>query len=274
MAEPNVPAAPPNATTGVLDPVDIPAAPSPTMLDQRMGVRMAIGGLQTLNAKAGGPGVRFMPGLKLRQYELIRELGRGGMGHVFLARDTKLARRVAIKFLSSESAELTARFLAEARTTAMVHHENIVVIHDVDEYDGSPHMVLELLEGSSLRDVIDGHALAPARVLELLIPVARAVVRAHAAGVIHRDLKPENVFVTSDGVVKVLDFGIAKALAPHDVVRPITAPELELLATTTSVGLTSKSVIVGTPQHMSPEQFGHDVVDQRSDIWAIGIMLF
>src|SRR3954462_14779769 len=91
--------------------------------------------------------VELQGGLRIGAYELIRELGRGGMGHVFLARDTKLARRVAIKFLASESAELTARFLAEARTTAMVHHENIVVIHDVAEYDGSPHMVLELLEG-------------------------------------------------------------------------------------------------------------------------------
>ena len=270
---PVVPAAAPDATTGVLDPEVIPPAPSPTMIDQRMQLRMAVGGMQTLNAKAAGVS-RFVPGLKLRQYELIRELGRGGMGQVFLARDTKLARRVAIKFLSSESQELTARFLVEARTTALVHHENIVVIHDVDEYDGSPHMVLEYLEGWSLRELIDGHPFAHTRALELMIPVVRAIVRAHAAGVIHRDLKPENVFVTNDGVVKVLDFGIAKALTAHEVTKPLTANELELLATTTPIGLTSQSVVVGTPQYMSPEQFGYDVVDQRSDIWAVGIMLF
>ena len=253
----------------------MPAAPPSvtTKLDQNLGMRMALGGLQTLHAKAANA-PRFVPGLKLRQYELIRELGRGGMGQVFLARDVKLARRVAIKFLSSESQELTARFLAEARTTAMVHHENIVVIHDVDEYDGSPHMVLEFLEGSALRNVIEGHTFAPARVLELMIPVVRAVVRAHAAGVIHRDLKPENVVVTADGVVKVLDFGIAKALASGEITRPITASELEQLASTTSAGLTSQSVIIGTPQYMSPEQFGHGVVDQRSDLYAIGVMLF
>ncbi|MBA3456552.1 MAG: serine/threonine protein kinase, partial [Deltaproteobacteria bacterium] len=168
-----------------------------------MQLRMAVGGLQTLHATAAAA-PRFVPGLKLHQYELIRELGRGGMGQVFLARDIKLARRVAIKFLSSESQELTARFLDEARTTAMVHHENIVVIHDVDEYDGSPHMVLEFLEGSTLRDVIQGHAFAPPRVLELMIPVVRALVRAHEHGIVHRDLKPSNVSVTKRGAVKVL----------------------------------------------------------------------
>src|SRR5207253_767344 len=145
--------------------------------------------------------IQLDPGLRLRQYELIRELGRGGMGQVYLARDVKLARRVAIKFLATSSRELTERFLSEARTTAAVNHENIVVIHEVDEHAGIPHMVLEYLEGTALRELMRGRAFAPGRVVELIAPVVRAVVRAHAAGIVHRDLKPENIFVTIDGAI-------------------------------------------------------------------------
>src|SRR5947209_5757485 len=161
-------------------------------------------------AAAGG---NLEPGARIRQYEIIRELGRGGMGVVYLARDTKLARRVAIKFLVAESRELVEGFLREARATAACHHDNIVVIHEVDEHAGVPYMVLEYLEGQSLRAFIKGRQLPPGRVVELMVPVARALVRAHQLGIVHRDLKPENVFVTTGGTIKVLDFGIASLFA-------------------------------------------------------------
>ncbi|MGE5183645.1 MAG: protein kinase domain-containing protein [Acidobacteriota bacterium] len=212
------------------------------------------------------------PGHRVRQFELIRELGRGGMGHVYLARDLKLARLVAIKFLATSSPELSQRFLAEARTTAALQHENIVVIHEVDQHAGVPHMVLEYLEGATLRELMGGRAFTVSRVLELMLPVVRAVARAHAAGIVHRDLKPENIFVTADGAIKVLDFGIAKALVdPTAPAHRATVAELEHLA---EAALTGKGAIVGTPQYMAPEQFGIDTVDHRSDLWAIGVMLF
>ncbi len=153
------------------------------------------------------------PGDVVGHYELIRELGHGGMGVVFLARDIKLARRVAIKFIHTDSASLTARFVAEARTTARCQHENIVIIHEIDEVGGSPYMVLEYLRGQSLRHHVNGKAVAPRRAVELMLPVVRALERAHEHGIVHRDLKPENIHVTEAGAIKVLDFGIAKAFA-------------------------------------------------------------
>ncbi|HUS30626.1 MAG TPA: protein kinase [Kofleriaceae bacterium] len=262
----------PRSSADVLTPSPAEAVkPSRTAHDRGLEVRMAIGHAETA-PHADGENLEIDPGMRLRQYELIRELGRGGMGQVFLARDVKLARRVAIKFLSTASRELTERFLREARTTAAVNHENIVVIHEVDEHAGMPHMVLEYLEGTSLRDLMRGRAYSAGRVVELIVPVVRAVARAHAAGIVHRDLKPENIFVTIDGAIKVLDFGIAKALVDPDAVpHKANASDLEHLA---KDALTGKSAIIGTPQYMSPEQFGLDVVDHRSDIWALGIMMF
>jgi len=212
---------------------------------------------------AGTAVVELHGGMRVGAYELIRELGRGGMGQVWLARDTKLARRVAIKFLASASRELTDRFLVEARTTAAVNHENIVVIHEVDEHAGEPYMVLEYLEGAPLRALMDGRAFPASRVIEIAVAVVRAVARAHAAGIVHRDLKPENIFVTSEGLVKVLDFGIAKALSSADK-PPAGAQSQDLNA----------SGIIGTPQYMSPEQFGMGEIDHRSDLWAVGVILF
>ncbi|HEY5948281.1 MAG TPA: serine/threonine-protein kinase, partial [Kofleriaceae bacterium] len=157
------------------------------------------------------PTAHFEAGTRIHQYELIRELGRGGMGMVWAARDTKLGRRVAIKFLLDASRAVADRFLTEARATAQCSHDNIVIIHEVDEIEGMPYMVLEFLEGQTLRDVVNGAGagagLPPSRVVEIALPIARALARAHELGIVHRDLKPENVFVTTAGQVKVLDFG-------------------------------------------------------------------
>jgi hypothetical protein len=196
--------------------------------------------------------IKIGPGLRVEQYEIIRELGRGGMGKVFLARDNRLGRRVAMKFLLSSGKKFTDRFLVEARATAQCSHENIVVIHDVDQYLGLPYMVLEYVEGTGLGQLIAGKRLPAGRTIELMIPVVKALVRAHEANIVHRDLKPENIVVTAAGTVKVLDFGIAQLSQQR-------APT---------------GGIAGTLPYMSPEQLGMDGVDHRSDLWALGIILF
>ncbi|CAN5653080.1 serine/threonine-protein kinase [soil metagenome] len=226
-------------------------------------------------------GIGLEPGTRIHQYELSRELGRGGMGLVFAARDTKLGRRVAIKFLLNASRGVAERFLVEARATARCDHENIVIIHEVDELHEMPYMVLEFLEGQTLRDVMgtfnSGQMMAPSRVVDLVLPIARALARAHGEGIVHRDLKPENVFVTTAGQVKVLDFGIAKALGPGE--NQPAAPKGGVHRTLfggdqVPVNLTREGAMVGTLPYMSPEQMGIGEVDARSDIWAVGIMMW
>ena len=223
---------------------------------------------------------QLRPGLSVGRYELLRELGRGGMGVVYLARDTRLARRVAIKFLLGGSLELSEHFMREARTTAACQHENIVIVHEVDEHCGVPYLVLEYLEGRNLRETINGRQLSPRRVIELMLPVARALARAHAVNIVHRDLKPENVFLTSSGSIKVLDFGIAALRdeqAASSSIRPSSAPP-QAGADDEDDGLDGNTALVtnhaGTPPYMSPEQFANSGVDQRSDVWALGVMLF
>ncbi|HXU04107.1 MAG TPA: serine/threonine-protein kinase, partial [Polyangia bacterium] len=202
----------------------------------------------------------FQPGAQIRQYEIIRQLGQGGMGTVYLARDVRLGRRVAIKVLLARSATLTRDFLREARATASCEHENIVVIHEADEHEGTPYMVLEHLEGSNLRQAAGGRKLAPARAVELIVPVVRALVRAHARNIVHRDLKPENVFVTNGGAVKVLDFGIAALHAEADL---------------QAAGRGSRQArLGGTMAYMATEQFEPGGADQRSDLWAVGVLLY
>ncbi|HTR50565.1 MAG TPA: protein kinase [Kofleriaceae bacterium] len=196
--------------------------------------------------------IQLGPGLRIEQYELIRELGRGGMGQVFLARDNRLARRVAIKFLlGGKSKKFLERFFDEAKATARVQHEHIVTIHDVDNYLGLPYMVLEYVEGTTITELAEGKRLPVGRAIELVVPVVKALARAHPAGIVHRDLKPDNIVVTADGTVKVLDFGVAK-FGESD----------------------NAGSIVGTLPYMSPEQLGTDEVDHRSDLWAVGIILY
>jgi eukaryotic-like serine/threonine-protein kinase len=230
------------------------------------------------------------PGTRIEKYELIRELGRGGMGAVFLARDLKLGRRVAIKFLQSSQPELNARFILEARATARFQHENIIVIHEVDEYQGNPFMVLEYLQGTPLDKLLkEGRRLPPSRVVEIAVAVTRALVLAHEHNIVHRDLKPGNIFLTESGTVKVLDFGIAKLMQEHEPQAAAGSPSAvasilaglqdEEISRSGSSGtgespLTRQGAIVGTLPFMSPEQWGVDAVDHRTDIWAMGILLF
>jgi serine/threonine protein kinase len=220
---------------------------------------------------------------RIGQYELIRALGRGGMGEVHLARDLRLGRLVAVKLLTGHGARLTERFLAEARATARCNHENIVVIHEVGEHQGDPYMVLEYLEGRTLRQwlaeqsvptlargsatVVRTHApVPPGRAVELMLPVVRALAYAHERGIVHRDLKPENIMLTQAGTIKVLDFGIAKLLAAPEPIEDAAAPELQPAV--------NSSALIGTLPYMSPEQMNMGAIDHRADLWAVGIMLF
>ncbi len=214
-------------------------------------------------------GASLAAGTRINQYELIRELGRGGMGCVYLARDTRLGRRVAMKFLLHASKSVADRFLVEARATARCSHENIVIIHEVDEHAGAPYMVLEFLEGTVLREHL-GSRMTPSRAIELMLPVARALARAHEFDIVHRDLKPDNIIVTGAGVVKVLDFGIAKALGTAEGKGPVPADAVGAA----DLSLTRDGAIVGTLPYMAPEQFGFDTVDHRTDLWSVGIMLW
>ncbi|MBK7863594.1 MAG: protein kinase [Archangiaceae bacterium] len=220
-------------------------------------------------------------GTRIHHYEIIRRIGRGGMGAVYLARDTRLGRKVAIKFLHTSSAELTKRFILEARTTAAVSHENIVVIYEVDAWQGNPFMVFEYLQGKTLSQLLpdDGQPVPFARAIELMVPVVRALAHAHSQGIVHRDLKPDNIIVTESGHTKVLDFGIAKVLggdekAHAEVSRP-RAPKTSLEDEDDTGELTRFGAMMGTLAYMAPEQWGIGVpIDHRADIWAAGIMLF
>ena len=218
-------------------------------------------------SQAGSEG--FAPGTSLKHYEIIRELGAGGMGRVYLARDLKLGRKVALKFVISDSVERTQNFLREARMTARCQHENIVVIHEVDEYEGHPFMALELLEGQTLRDLCRDRRLTWRRAVELFRPIVRALELAHSQGIVHRDLKPENVFVTNSGVIKVLDFGIAKLDAVAADVTGALDVDSQVLSNTKTQGQ-----MAGTLPYMAPEQWGMGAVGPHTDFWALGMMLW
>ena len=218
-------------------------------------------------------------GTRIHHYEVIRLLGRGGMGSVYLARDTRLGRRVAIKFLRTHSPDLTKRFILEARTTAAVQHENIVIIFEVDAWQGMPFMVFEYITGNTLTKVApETKALPAPRVVELIVPVVKALAYAHSQGIVHRDLKPDNIMITDSGQTKVLDFGIAKVLqgdeqTPAAISRP-RAPKTNL-EDEDDEELTQQGAMMGTLSYMAPEQWGIGVpIDHRADIWAVGIMMF
>lgn len=215
------------------------------------------------------------PGTRIGQYEIVRELGRGGMAVVYLARDVKLGRRVAIKFLQANEGSLARRFVLEAQATARCVHENIVVIHDVKEYQGNPFMVLEYLQGQTLGSYLKDGKVPAYRAVQLMTPVVRALVCAHEHKLVHRDLKPGNIFLTSAGAIKVLDFGVAKYLQrelPRGQREPLTGTmSLPSLAGSEHTG---HGVLVGTMPFMSPEQWNADPVDHRTDLWAVGIMLY
>ena len=214
------------------------------------------------------------PGQRLGPYEITAPLGAGGMGEVFRARDTKLDREVAIKVLPAEVArdeERLARFRREAHLLAALNHPNIAAIHGLDEADGKPFLVLELVPGEDLAQRLKRGPIPLDEALPLARQVAEALEEAHEKGIVHRDLKPANVKVTPDGKVKVLDFGLAKAYSGD--AGPGSSPDLSQSPTLAHTG-TAAGLILGTAAYMSPEQARGKAVDRRADIWAFGVVLF
>jgi adenylate cyclase len=208
------------------------------------------------------------PGQILSHYRLIARIGTGGMGVVYRALDTKLDRQVALKVLPAEvtaDPERLERFRREARAAAALNHPNIITIHSVEEVEGVHFMTLELVEGKTLDTLIPGNGMPPHAFFEVAVPLANAVGAAHEKGIVHRDLKPTNVMVNAAGVVKVLDFGLAR------LARPDAAAGLDSLPTMTA---TREGHILGTVPYMSPEQVQGKPVDHRSDIFSLGIILY
>src|SRR5512135_3225178 len=209
-------------------------------------------------------------GQNLSHYSITEKIGKGGMGEVYRAKDSKLGRDVAIKVLPEEfarDADRVARFQREAKLLASFNHPNIAAIYGLEESGETNFLVLELVEGETLADRIKAGPIPVEESLKLALQIAEALEAAHEKGVIHRDLKPANIKVTPDGKVKVLDFGLAKAYAGDQEVNLSNSPTLSNAAT-------QQGVILGTAAYMSPEQAKGKSVDKRTDVWAFGCLLF
>jgi TolB-like protein/predicted Ser/Thr protein kinase len=205
-------------------------------------------------------------GHTISHYRINAAIGAGGMGEVYRATDTKLGRDVALKVLPPEVAsdpERLARFQREARAVAALNHPNVVTLYSVEECDGVHFLTMELIEGQSLDRLIPANGLPVERIVEIARELAEAMAAAHEKGILHRDLKPANVMVTNEGRVKVLDFGLAKDVGA----------EASDDATLTSAGRTQAGVVMGTPAYMSPEQVSGRVLDHRTDIFSLGVVL-
>lgn len=212
----------------------------------------------------------MQPGTRVGPYQVLSALGAGGMGEVWRAKDTRLGRDVAIKILTEEFAtdpDRLQRFEQEARAVAALNHPNILALHDVGTYESSPYLVTELLEGQTLRERLTGGPLRVRKAVECAVQVAKGLAAAHEKGIIHRDLKPENLFITEDGRVKILDFGLVKLRQEHSM-------QEALAPATTRSALTHVGMVMGTVTYMSPEQVLGEVADQRSDIFALGSVVY
>jgi Tol biopolymer transport system component len=207
-------------------------------------------------------------GAKLGPYEIVAPIGAGGMGEVYRAKDTRLGRDVALKILPESFArdpDRLRRFEQEARAVATLNHPNILAIHDIGQHNGTPFLVSELLEGESLRSALDRGALPQRKTIEYGVQIAHGLGAAHEKAIVHRDLKPENVFVTKDGRIKILDFGLAKLAMQMGA----DSDEVTLTSSHTAAG-----VVMGTASYMAPEQVRGEPVDARTDIFAFGAVLY
>ncbi len=208
-------------------------------------------------------------GCRLGAYQIVSPLGAGGMGEVYRAHDARLGRDVAIKVLPAgfaEDGQRLRRFEQEARALAALSHPNILAVYDVGHYEGAPYLVMELLEGETLRERLASGALPLGRAVELTLQIAYGLAAAHAKGLVHRDLKPANLSITKDGHLKILDFGLAKQATPPG--------DLSQLPTRDERSLTSEGLALGTPGYMSPEQVEGKPGDTRSDLFAVGVVLY
>jgi serine/threonine protein kinase len=213
-----------------------------------------------------------MIGQTVSHYRVLEMLGEGAMGMVYSAEDTHLGRRVAVKFLATETKDhhYRARFLREARAASMLSHPHIAAVYDYGETnDGQPFIVMELVRGETLSDKLHASALTIPRSLEIAEAIADALGEAHERGIVHRDIKPSNVILNERGKVKVLDFGLAKQIHEEERTYQTSPDARTLLATQTRSG-----VVVGTPLYLSPEQAMGTAVDGRSDLFALGALLY
>ena len=210
-----------------------------------------------------------MIGQTVSHYRILEQLGEGGMGVVYLAEDTHLGRRVALKFLTSSDRHYRARFLREARAVSTLSHPNIAAVFDYGETDDKqPYIVMELVKGKTLSKLLRKGGLTLAQAVGITASIAEALSEAHREGIVHRDIKPSNVIVTERGQVKVLDFGLVKHLT-EEAAR-LSDPEAQTLFATQ----TRSDVIVGTPLYLSPEQATGKSVDGRSDLFSLGALLY
>jgi serine/threonine protein kinase len=211
----------------------------------------------------------LMPGSRLGPYEILGQIGSGGMGEVYRAKDPRLGREVAIKVLPasfSQDADRLRRFEQEAKAAGLLNHPNITAVHDIGTHDGAPYVVQELLEGETLRSTLAGGRLPQRKTIDYSLQIVRGLAAAHEKGIVHRDLKPDNIFVTNDGRVKILDFGLAKLTHTEETGQATNFP--------TATAGTEPGVVMGTLGYMSPEQVRGKTADARSDIFSFGAILY
>ncbi len=213
---------------------------------------------------------KLTKGQRVRHYQIVDLIGEGGMGEVYLATDTTLGRRVALKVLPafvSTNPDRLRRFTQEARAASRLSHPNVCVVHEIGETDdGRPFIAMEYVEGMTLRQRLKSQALKLGDVLDIAIQIADGLIAAHDAGIVHRDIKPENIMIRSEGYVKILDFGLAKLTERHKGVTQTTMPTLLFNS--------SPGTVIGTAAYMSPEQARGIAVDERTDIWGLGVVLY
>jgi eukaryotic-like serine/threonine-protein kinase len=223
------------------------------------------------SSSASSSGERFIPGAVIEErYRIVSKIGAGGMGEVYLAEDLKLGRRVALKVLTDEvtdNVERLRRFEREARAASALNHPNILTVYEIGQSAGAHFIATEFIDGDSLRLRMKCGPMGLSEVLDISIQIASALGAAHAAGIVHRDIKPENIMVRKDDLVKVLDFGLAKLVKQED-------SELDPEAATRTLLRTTPGVVLGTTTYMSPEQARGLEVDERTDIWSLGVVLY